>query len=96
MLAACLVLAGRTSKPSTTMPESNNTPSKMPSTDAETNHNPVRYVALGDSYTIGFDVETQEAWPSVVVDRLQAEGIGIQLVDNLAVSGYKAIDVIEE
>lgn len=68
----------------------------MPSTDAETNHNPVRYVALGDSYTIGFDVETQEAWPSVVVDRLQAEGIGIQLVDNLAVSGYKAIDVIEE
>lgn len=78
------------------MPQPSNTPSKMPSTDAETNQNPVRYVALGDSYTIGFDVKTQDSWPSVVVDRLQAEGVSIELVDNLAVSGYKAIDVIEE
>jgi lysophospholipase L1-like esterase len=74
------------------MPEPTNTPNTSP----DISQNPVRYVALGDSYTIGFDVETQEAWPSLVVDRLQAEGIGIQLVDNLAVSGYKAIDVIEE
>jgi lysophospholipase L1-like esterase len=68
----------------------------MPNTNPESNQTPVRYVALGDSYTIGFDVETQEAWPSLVVDRLQAEGIAIEYVDNLAVSGYKAIDVIEE
>jgi lysophospholipase L1-like esterase len=78
------------------MTRSNNAPSETPSIDPETNQNHVRYVALGDSYTIGFDVETQEAWPSLVVDRLQAEGIGIELVDNLAVSGYKAVDVIEE
>jgi lysophospholipase L1-like esterase len=95
-LVACLVLAGCTSKPNTTMPETNNAPSEMPSTDVETNQNPVRYVALGDSYTIGFDVETQEAWPSLAVDRLQAEGVAVELVDNLAVSGYKASDVIEE
>jgi lysophospholipase L1-like esterase len=95
-LLALVLFVGCAPKPVTTMPRSNNAPSETLSIDPETNQNHVRYVALGDSYTIGFDVETQEAWPSLVVDRLQAEGIGIQLVDNLAVSGYKAIDVIEE
>ena len=51
----------------------------------------VRYVALGDSYTIGTSVAADEAWPSQLVERLD----GLQLVANLAVNGYTSSDVIE-
>jgi len=51
----------------------------------------VRYVALGDSYTIGTSVAVDEAWPSQLVERLD----GLQLVANLAVNGYTSSDVIE-
>ena len=51
----------------------------------------VRYVALGDSYTIGTSVAADEAWPSQLVERLD----GLQLVANLAVNGYTSSDVIK-
>ncbi len=55
----------------------------------------LRYVALGDSYTIGTSVATDERWPDQLVARLGAERPNLELVANLAVNGYTSRNVIE-
>jgi acyl-CoA thioesterase I len=56
---------------------------------------PIRYVALGDSYTIGTGLEDPAgAFPGLIAERL-AEEIGIQVVlRNLGVNGYTTADLI--
>ena len=60
----------------------------------------MRYVALGDSYTIGTSVREAERWPNQLVDRLgePAERTSperrLELVANLAVHGFTSADVI--
>jgi lysophospholipase L1-like esterase len=51
----------------------------------------LRYVALGDSYTIGTSVPSAESWPSQLVVRL---GGRLELVANLGVNGYSTADLI--
>lgn len=51
----------------------------------------VRYVALGDSYTIGTSASEEERWPNQLV----ARNPELELVANLAVNGYTSADVIE-
>lgn len=51
----------------------------------------LRYVALGDSYTIGTSVGERERWPNQLV-ALQPR---LELVANLAVNGFTSRDVIE-
>jgi lysophospholipase L1-like esterase len=58
----------------------------------------LRYVALGDSYTIGTAVEVAERWPDQLVAALGARLGGaptLDLVANLAVNGFTSHDVIE-
>jgi len=58
---------------------------------------PLRYVALGDSYTIGTSVAPTERWPDQLVARLAAaapEAPPLTLVGNLAVNGWTCRDVI--
>ena len=53
----------------------------------------LRYVALGDSYTIGTGVRPPDRWP----DRLCAalgDDPGVELVANLGVNGYTSADLI--
>ncbi len=50
----------------------------------------VRYVALGDSYTIGTAVEEAERWPNQLVERVP----GLELVANLGVGGFTSGDLI--
>ena len=52
----------------------------------------LRYVALGDSYTIGTSVSAAESWPSQLVARL---GGRMELVANLGVNGYSSADLID-
>jgi acyl-CoA thioesterase I len=52
----------------------------------------MRYVALGDSYTIGTSVTAAESWPRQLVERLPE----LELVGNIAVNGYSSDDVINE
>jgi acyl-CoA thioesterase-1 len=52
-----------------------------------------RFVALGDSYTIGTSVGAAERWPDQLVARL---GGALQLVANLGVNGYTSRDVVED
>jgi lysophospholipase L1-like esterase len=49
-------------------------------------------VALGDSFTIGTSVSTEESWPSQLAGRVPR----LQLVANLGVNGYTSRDLIEE
>ena len=52
---------------------------------------PLRYVALGDSYTIGTSVLAPERWPDQLVRRLPL----LELVANLGVNGFTSRDVVE-
>jgi lysophospholipase L1-like esterase len=51
----------------------------------------LRYVALGDSYTIGTSVAERERWPNQLV----ALEPRLELVANLAVNGFTSRDVVE-
>ena len=56
----------------------------------------LRYVALGDSYTIGTATGTpDERWPDQLVARLRAAPTPLELVANLGVNGFTSRDVIE-
>ena len=52
----------------------------------------MRYVALGDSYTIGTSVDPAESWPSQLVGRVPE----LQLIANLGVNGYTSGDLIAD
>jgi acyl-CoA thioesterase-1 len=60
----------------------------------------LRYVALGDSYTIGTSVAQDERWPDQLVRRLadgsggRDRGPGLELVANLGANGFTSRDVI--
>jgi lysophospholipase L1-like esterase len=58
---------------------------------------PLRFVALGDSYTIGTATRTPaERWPDQLAARLDASAApALELVANLGVNGFTSRDVIE-
>jgi acyl-CoA thioesterase-1 len=56
----------------------------------------LRYVAIGDSYTIGTGTRRdEERWPNQLVARLGAAGPVLELVANLGVNGFTSRDVID-
>lgn len=55
----------------------------------------VRYVAIGDSYTIGQGVAEKDRWPNVLNAHLNEAGLHAQLVANTGVSGYTVEDVLD-
>ncbi len=54
----------------------------------------LRYVALGDSYTIGTSVEPTDRFPDQLVAALGPDAPTLGLVANLGVNGYTSADVI--
>ena len=75
--------------------------------DAPSRGRPLRYVALGDSYTIGTSVPEADRWPNQLVVALEgsarrielvsalgASARPIELVANLGVNGYTSADLI--
>ena len=62
-------------------------PSVSPSVGSAT----LRYVSLGDSYTIGTSVTPAASWPGQLVDRL---GGRLILAGNLATNGFTSADLI--
>jgi acyl-CoA thioesterase-1 len=61
--------------------------------DAAGSSRPLRYVALGDSYTIGTSVGVDERWPDQLVRSL-GDPPPLELVANLGVNGYTSTDLI--
>ena len=55
----------------------------------------LRYVALGDSYTIGTSVGIAERWPDQLVAALGPGSPDLDLVANLGVNGFTSRDVID-
>ena len=54
----------------------------------------MRYLALGDSYTIGTSVRPAERWPDQLVAALGPHEPTLHLVANLGVNGYASGDLI--
>ncbi len=55
----------------------------------------MRYVALGDSYTIGTSVAEPERWPNQLLRRLDGSA-RLELIANLGVNGYTSGDLIRD
>jgi lysophospholipase L1-like esterase len=55
----------------------------------------VRYVALGDSYTVGTSVALAERFPNQLVEALRGR-VALELVANLGVNGYATADLLRD
>ena len=55
----------------------------------------IRYVALGDSYTIGTGTQLEQSWPALSTSRLQKKGFYIELVGNLGRNGWTSQNLID-
>ena len=71
-------------------------PANGPADAAYASDRSLRYVALGDSYTIGTSVTEAERWPNQLVARIGPEPPRLQLIANLAVDGYTSADVVAD
>ncbi len=52
----------------------------------------IRYVVIGDSYSIGTGVNPKEAWPVLLTEQLRADGFDISLVANPSRNGWTTVD----
>jgi lysophospholipase L1-like esterase len=55
----------------------------------------IRYVAIGDSYSIGEGASPNESWPAVLTQHLNEKGLRIELVANPSVTGWTTQQAIE-
>ena len=49
--------------------------------------NPIRYVAIGDSYTVATGIDEKDSWPSQLTQKLKSAGIEINLIEILGMRG---------
>ena len=62
----------------------NNQTSMSTNSAAKDSPTTIRYVALGDSYTIGQSIDPASAWPNLLVDDLKTSNINMKQVDRVA------------
>jgi len=55
----------------------------------------IRYVAIGDSYSIGEGASPAESWPALLTRHLNKEGVPIELVANPSVTGWTTQNAID-
>ena len=60
------------------------------------NANPMRYVAIGDSYTIATGIEEKNSWPSQLTQKLKSAGIKINLIEVLGMRGATSQQALNE
>src|SRR3954465_15927074 len=56
---------------------------------------PVRYVAIGDSYTIGEGAKPEEAWPNILIRHLNEKGVNVELIANPSRTGWTTQNAID-
>ena len=61
---------------------------------AQNKNEPLRYLALGDSYTIGESVAEGERWPVQLAEALTQKGIRIAKPEIIAVTGWRTDDLM--
>jgi len=57
--------------------------------------NKIKYVALGDSYTICEGADYKESWPKLLAEHLDKNGIETELIANPSRTGWTTKDLIE-
>ncbi|HEV2047164.1 MAG TPA: SGNH/GDSL hydrolase family protein [Chthoniobacterales bacterium] len=55
----------------------------------------IRYVAIGDSYSIGEGATPNESWPALMTRHLKTQGVDIDLVANPSVTGWTTKQAID-
>jgi lysophospholipase L1-like esterase len=56
---------------------------------------PIGYVAIGDSYSIGEGASPDQSWPAVLTRHLNAQGLHVDLVANPSVTGWTSQQAID-
>ncbi len=56
----------------------------------------IKYLPLGDSYTIGQSVSENQRWPNQLVKKLAADNVALKIVANPSVTGYTTQDLIDK
>lgn len=56
----------------------------------------IKYIALGDSYTICEGSDISESWPKLLTQHLNEKGIPVELIANPSVTGYTTQNLIEQ
>ena len=63
---------------------------------AQVDANPIRYVAIGDSYTVATGIEEKDSWPSQLTQKLKSAGIEINLIEILGMRGATSQQTLNE
>ena len=58
--------------------------------------NPIRYVAIGDSYTVATGIQEKDSWPSQLTQKLKSAGIKIDLIEILGLRGATSKQTLNE
>ena len=58
--------------------------------------NPIRYVAIGDSYTVATGIDEKDSWPSQLTQKLKSAGIKINLIEILGIRGATSQQTLNE
>ena len=58
--------------------------------------NSMRYVAIGDSYTVATGIEEKDSWPSQLTQKLKSAGIEINLIEILGMKGATSQQTLNE
>lgn len=56
----------------------------------------IRYLPLGDSYTICEGMPEADRWPNVLTEHLKKKGLNVELLANPAVTGWTTQDLIDK
>lgn len=56
--------------------------------------NEIRYLPLGDSYTIGTGATDGNSWPEVLTKHMTDSGFSFTLIDNPARNGFTCVDLV--
>jgi lysophospholipase L1-like esterase len=62
--------------------------------ETQTTNEPIQYLALGDSYTIGQGVDILDRWPNQLSSKLEQDGYTIEKTDIIAQTGWKTSDLL--
>ncbi len=82
------------SPPMTSLPTSTPAPSATPGCAPRT-ETPLRYLALGDSYTIGESVAENERWPVQLVAALRQQGVNMAEPEIVARTGWTTAELAQ-
>ena len=68
--------------------DNSTTPQPDIPSEADVPSSPLRYLALGDSYTIGQNVPPEERWPVQLAEMLEVEGLSMEAPEIIAQTGW--------